>query len=106
MGKDSAQDQMGLYGYSEGVNTFGLMEDGIAFFGAPGAGGRIYIDGRIATLSGGDGGDSETGMTITLANLHPDRTTDAIKIGGGVFKVTYDGALTSTSADIQGKIYA
>lgn len=106
MGKDSGQKLFGLYGYQSGVNTFGLKEDGTAFFGAKSGGGQIVIDGTKATIYGGDGGDNETGMTITLADLNPDRTTDAIKVGGGVFRVTYDGAIYATSADITGKIYA
>ena len=106
MGKDSGQDMIGLYGYQSGVNTFGLMQNGRAFFGASSGGGRIWIDGTTAELYGGDGGDSETGMTIHLANLHPEKKSDAIKIGGGVFRVTYDGALEATSANILGTIYA
>jgi hypothetical protein len=45
-------------------------------------------------------------MTITLANLNPATTTEAIKLGSGVFKVLYDGTLTATSATIDGTIYA
>lgn len=106
MGKDSGQDKVGLYGYQSGNCTFGLMQDGKAFFGSKSGGGQIEIDGTSAVIKGGNGGDSTIGMTITLANLNPERTTNAIKVGGGVFKVTYDGALTATSADIQGIIYA
>jgi hypothetical protein len=39
MGVDSEQDTTGLYGYQSGINTFGLKEDGTAFFGAKGDGG-------------------------------------------------------------------
>ena len=53
MGKDSGQDKVGLYGYQEGVNTFGLMEDGIAFFGASSGGGRIKINGKSGFIKGG-----------------------------------------------------
>lgn len=106
MGKDSGQDQIGLYGYQAGVNVFGLMEDGTAFFGAMSGGGRIDINGKSGSISGGGGGDNSIGMTINLADLNPDKETDAIKVGGGVFKVTYDGALSATSATIEGTIYA
>jgi len=106
MGKDSGQDKIGLYGYQKGVNTFGLMEDGTAFFGAKSGGGQIIINGKSGRIEGGDGGDSATGMTITFADLNPDKNTDAIKIGGGVFKVSYDGTLNATSAEIEGTIYA
>lgn len=111
MGKDSIQDKIGLYGYKSGVNTFGLMEDGIAYFGAKSGGGQIVIDGTSARIYGGgnqaqQGGDASNGMTITLADLRAVGTTNAIKIGGGVFTVNYNGALTATSATIDGVIYA
>lgn len=112
MGKDSGQidkngkAQIGLYGYQKGVNTFGLMEDGTAFFGAKTSGGQIIIDGTKAVISGGDGGDNEAGMTITLANRNPNITSNAIKIGKGAFTVKYDGTLEATKATISGKITA
>ena len=111
MGKDSIQDKIGLYGYKSGVNTFGLMEDGIAYFGAKSGGGQIVIDGTSARIYGGgnqaqQGGDASNGMTITLADLRAAGTTNAIKIGGGVFTINYNGALTATSATIDGVIYA
>lgn len=106
MGKDSGQDKVGLYGYQEGVNTFGLMEDGIAFFGASSGGGRIEINGKSGSIIGGGGGNNSTGMTINFANFNPGKKTTAIKIGGGVFEVTYDGALKATSATIEGQIFA
>lgn len=106
MGKDSGQDKIGLYGYQKGVNTFGLMEDGTAFFGAKSGGGQIIVNGKSGRIEGGGGGDSSIGMTITFADLNPGKNTDAIKIGGGVFKVSYDGTLNATSAEIEGTIYA
>lgn len=106
MGKDSGQDKIGLYGYQKGVNTFGLMEDGTAFFGAKSGGGQIIINGKSGHIEGGGGGDSPIGMTIVFADLNPGKNTDAIKIGGGVFKVSYDGTLNATSAEIEGTIYA
>lgn len=106
MGKDSTQELIGLYGYQDGVNTFGLMENGTAFFGAKSGGGQITIDGNEATLSGGGGGDSYNGVTITLANLTGEDDTKAIKIGGGNFSVAYDGTMEATGAVIEGEIYA
>lgn len=112
MGKDSGQidkngkAQIGLYGYQKGVNTFGLIEDGTAFFGAKSGGGQIIVNGKSGRIEGGGGGDSATGMTITFADLNPGKNTDAIKIGGGVFEVTYNGALKATSATIEGQIFA
>jgi len=35
----------GVYGYQEGVSSFGIMENGTAFFGRADRGGRIIIDG-------------------------------------------------------------
>ena len=52
MGKDTAREQLGLYGYKTGINTFGLMEDGTAFFGAKSGGGQIVIDGTSAEIYG------------------------------------------------------
>lgn len=117
MGKDTLNDKIGLYGYQAGINTFGLMENGIAYFGAKSGGGQIVIDGTTAEIYGGGnypagsgqqqiGGDAPNGMTITLADLRAAGTTNAIKIGGGVFAVKYNGALTATSATIDGVIYA
>lgn len=106
MGKDSGQDKIGLYGYQAGVNTFGLTQDGKAFFGAKSGGGQIVIDGTSATLSGGGGGDSEVGMTITLADLNPNKTTYAIKVGAGKFSITYAGVMSAIDAEIEGTIYA
>lgn len=120
MGKDTARDKIGLYGYNAGVNTFGLMQDGIAYFGSRHTGAQIVIDGTTAELYGGGlypvssgkgqvGGDATNGMTIRLANLmnqdQPSKVS-AIKIGAGVFEVNYGGGLTATSADITGTIYA
>lgn len=103
MGRDSAQQKIGLYGYQAGVNSFGLTEEGKAYFGVVGKG-RITIDGTSATISGGGGGRSESGMTITLSAAAS--TADAIRVGNGNFIVTYGGKLTAKSADVEGKITA
>lgn len=106
MGRDSGQRLVGLYGYQSGLNTFGLLQDGTAFFGARTGGGQININGKTATITGGDGGDSASGMTLNLADLRTSGTSSAIKVGGSVFQVLYNGALTATSANITGNIYA
>lgn len=119
MGKDTARDKIGLYGYQKGINTFGLMEDGVAYFGAKSGGGQIVVDGTQAHIYGGGqypagsdkeqvGGNAENGMSIYLANLNPSKPQDqyAIKIAKGIFNVMYDGSLTATSADITGIIEA
>lgn len=46
----------GLYGYQRGVASFGLMENGTAFFGRADRGGRIIIDGFNASIYGGANG--------------------------------------------------
>ena len=120
MGKDSGQDKIGLYGYKNGVNTFGLREDGTAFFGARSGGGQISVDGNWAIISGGDTEASSTGtitpaangMYLRLADKNVGKETKAIGIGYDEdskeenFYVTYDGKLKATDADIQGNIYA
>ena len=103
MGKDSAQQKVGLYGYQAGVNSFGLTEEGIAYFGVAGKG-RITIDGTQATIQGGGGGSSATGMTITLSAAAS--SADAIRVGNGNFIVTYGGKLTAKSAVVDGTITA
>lgn len=121
MGKDSGQDKIGLYGYQSGVNTFGLTEDGKAFFGAKNGGGQIVIDGTSAIISGGDTkveGEhitlAKNGMYLRLANRDIKGATKAIGIGRlndknkveENFYVTYDGRLKANSATVNGTIYA
>lgn len=106
MGKDSGQDLIGLYGYERGECSFGLMQNGYAFFGKKSGGCQITIDGDNGTIQGGQGGESANGMTLTLVNTgNPDRQ-DAIKIGAGRFTVYYNGKMEATEADISGAIYA
>lgn len=99
MGEDSNQKLVGLYGYQAGVTSFGLMADGTAFFGRADSGGRITINGKTATISGGSGSN---GMTITLADLNPSSVTKAIKVGNDVFTVTYDGSMYAIKGKIGG----
>ncbi len=128
MGKDSGQNKIGLYGYQSGTNTFGLIQNGKAYFGAKSGGGQIVLDGRYATIFGGNVSlnessgiitPAENGMYIRLADRNPDYTTKAIGIGLSThsdefginrteenFYVTYDGKLRATEANIQGNIYA
>lgn len=44
MGKDNEQKQIGLYGYCNGTNTFGLKANGAAYFGADANKNRITLD--------------------------------------------------------------
>ena len=48
----------GLYGYQDGVISFGIMENGTAFFGRADRGGRIVIDGYNAQIYGGFAGEN------------------------------------------------
>lgn len=97
----------GLFGYKQGVNSFGLMSNGNAYFGSS-PNNRIWFLGETATIEGGGGGDSDTGMTINLANSKKDESgkitelQTAIKIGNGVFQVDYDGSMKATQGTIGG----
>ena len=73
------QYMTGLFGYQDGVSSFGIMENGTAFFGRADRGGRIIIDGTNATIYGGGNGimDSPSigdpmwnSMRLTLADLN------------------------------------
>lgn len=55
----------GLFGYQDGVQSFGLMENGTAFFGRADGGGRIIIDGNNATIYGGANGQLNNATSIT-----------------------------------------
>lgn len=79
----------GLFGYQEGVASFGLLENGTAFFGRADRGARIIIDGNNAVIYGGINGeftDPEigdpmwNGMRLTLADL--TGATGAPEVGG------------------------
>lgn len=79
----------GLFGYQEGVASFGLLENGTAFFGRSDRGARIIIDGNNAVIYGGINGeftDPEigdpmwNGMRLTLADL--TGATGAPEVGG------------------------
>ena len=112
MGEDSGQQKIGLYGYQKGINTFGLTEDGIAYFGKSGKG-RIVIDGDNAVIYGGNGDSNNlnvNGMILTLYNTNWNASTKAISIGEvrgtPAFYVTYNGKLSATGATISGKITA
>lgn len=60
-GVDKEQDDRmpyltGLFGYQEGVESFGLLENGTAFFGRADGGGRIILDGSNGVIYGGANG--------------------------------------------------
>lgn len=109
MGEDSQQRKIGLYGYQKGVNTFGLMEDGTAFFGASGAG-RINIDGNSAMIYGGLSHGGANSMTLTLKNTSLSSTSYAIQVkdnyNSNAFYVRYDGKMFANNVEISGNITA
>lgn len=113
MGMDTAQRQEGLYGYQEGVNTFGVKSDGTMYLGKTTETGRIEFSGNSGKIWGGGGGGNPTGMTIQLTNYINDRgnpiedqderdKVKAIHIGDEKFYVTYDGHMSSVYGDIGG----
>lgn len=51
----------GLFGYQNGVSSFGIMENGTAYFGRADRGGRIIIDGYNAQIYGGLTGSDMSG---------------------------------------------
>lgn len=68
----------GLFGYQCGYASFGILENGTAFFGRKDRGGRIIIDGYNATIYGGGNGELNSpqigdpmwnNMRLTLVDL-------------------------------------
>lgn len=64
LGQDSTQSKVGLYGYQNGTNTFGFLENGTGYIGASGKG-QLAFDGNGGTITSGNyAQDKETGMKI------------------------------------------
>jgi hypothetical protein len=68
----------GIFGYQCGYASFGILENGTAFFGRADRGGRIIIDGYNATIYGGANGslgspeigdDMWNNMRLTFVDL-------------------------------------
>lgn len=109
MGKDSGQSKIGLYGYQKGECSFGLMEDGTAFFGKQSSGGRITIDGNSAIITGGGGSYKDSTvptMTLTLTDKNNSGSTRAISLSNDAFYLTYEGYLRANNVSINGKVTA
>ena len=113
MGMDTSQKTEGLYGYLDGVNTFGVKADGKMYLGRTTETGRIEFNGNSGQIWGGGGGGHPTGMTIQLTNYIDDggdpiedqdtrNKVKAIHIGDEKFYVTYDGHMSSVYGDIGG----
>lgn len=112
MGYDSSQG-MGLYGYKDGISSFGFKTDGTGYIGAE-ASGRISFNGKNAVIYGGLNKNGANSMTLNLYNYTSDtekinKNTLAIDIkgdSGTTFSVDYSGNLFASKADIEGKITA
>lgn len=107
MGQDSGQDKVGLYGYQKGVNTFGLMENGDAYFGKNK---EIFLEGsgKEGTITGGKNQGELDYMELNLINSKGSQTK-AIKVtnsGTDSFYVRYDGYLYANNVRVEGDIYA
>ena len=113
MGQDSSQTQIGLYGYSGGINTFGLMADGTAYFGAESTG-RITIDGKNALIYGGKTRGENNSMVLRLYDEYVATSSDtrAIEIkkdsdnNKTSFYVTYNGKMYANDVEVTGNITA
>lgn len=73
------QYMTGIFGYQDGISSFGILENGTAYFGRADRGGRIIIDGTNATIYGGGNGIMDSPsvgdpmwntMRLTLADLN------------------------------------
>lgn len=64
------QYMTGIYGYQDGISTFGIMENGTMFLGSAYGGGRIIMDGRNGTIYGGGNGimDSDNALDAPMWN--------------------------------------
>lgn len=58
--EDQNKYMAGLYGYQKGVCSFGLMENGVAFFGRANGGAQIVLDGSNGVIRGGGNGFART----------------------------------------------
>lgn len=101
LGDVQGLSQTGLYGYKDGLATFGFRTDGTAFIGP--TDGRIEIDGQNATIQGKAGT-----KTMTLQLGASSTKTLAINVAGK-FTVDYAGNVdidsgTLTAPTINGGI--
>lgn len=103
---------VGIYGFQKGINTFGLTEDGNAYFGSE-ANGRITIVGKEATIYGGKTKGSSNSMILRLSqsngsvvatgDMGDNESTKAIEIIGSksnVFYVDYSGYIKANAGKI------
>lgn len=128
---DGSLNKIGLFGYSQGKQSFGFMEDGTAFIGKS-SGGRIQFDGTKATIQSPGFETSDTGMQLDLDDgkitayqftLNAGKSTKAkgeagqnnniylsteaknypLQIGSN-FKVAWDGSIIANAGTFTGDI--
>lgn len=135
LGEDNGREEKdGLYGFQQGITSFGLIADGTAFIGKPGAG-RLLFDGEKSTitsnlyagnktegnykLSGGmkldfdDGliemkspsGGSITSDSSGTITINASAKTYPLTIGNK-FRVKWDGTIWANNGEFEGKVTA
>ena len=99
MGYDTEESNIGLYGYTESIPTFGFKADGTGFIGA---GKLIKFNGSSATIEGNAGADVAKGA-MKLNLIAESTTSNAIEIIG-TYKtyLTYDGNITTNQLKATG----
>lgn len=106
MNNGASEDEVGLYGYKDGISSFELdAKTGSAKFGTAGTGQIILEPGEEAKIYGGNYNydpehpENGSGMEINLTDPY-------IKFGTGYFEIDKDGRLKATEATISGSISA
>ncbi|MDD4516792.1 hypothetical protein, partial [Massilibacteroides sp.] len=93
----------GLYGFQNGVSSFGIMENGTAYFGRADQGGRLVIDGFNATIYGGKTGLSgNLGIRDDMSNCMRLSFLDLSNLNS----VTVDGVSQGFNGDYFGRLDA
>ena len=115
-------ENTGIYGFQQGVASFGFRDDGTAFIGKPGAG-RLEFNGNksiiqsnsMANNSGGLLLDFDDGL-IKMINPTNDPKKGTILLNAGAttseppfkigdkFSVNWDGTMTATDGNFTGDI--
>ena len=113
----------GIYGFHEGVASFGFRDDGTAFIGRPGYG-RLQFDGKESTITSDSFRNNSGGMSLDLddskiemyrpgyshnANhsiiLDAGKSNNPFTIGTN-FSVNWDGTLHAENGEFSGNISA
>lgn len=67
----------GVYGFQKGVSTYGLLENGTAYFGKDGTTGRIEIDGEHGVIEGSNMSINLSSGLISTQNFTLDAKDEA-----------------------------